>query len=352
MTVLLPHPGSADSRIIGPGVPERLPMPRGPITEHLLCHLQRPVHELSPLPLTDADPLTDDDTALALYLCYELHYLGLPDVDEAWEWEASLLRQRRRLEDDLERRLHELVGAVPIGVSRDRAMDLVQRLSEDDSGPSLSGFMDERGTLEQMREFAVHRSAYQLKEADPHTWGIPRLTGRAKAALVDIQRGEYGEGVPEAVHANLFANVLSALDLDPTYGSYLDRLPGITLSTCNLVSLFGLHRGWRGALVGHLALFEMSSVGPMGKYVSALERFGLGPDATRFYAAHVLADERHQVVALQDLVAGLVEQEPFLAGELVFGARTLAAVERLFAEHLLDAWERDESSLLPPPSSG
>ena len=70
----------------------------------------------------------------------------------------------------------------------------------------------------------------------------------------------------------------------PAYGTYLDRLPGITLSTCNLVSLFGLHRRWRGALVGHLALFEMCSVGPMGRYQAALERFGLGrppPASTR-----------------------------------------------------------------------
>ena len=43
-----------------------------------------------------------------------------------------------------------------------------------------------------MREFAVHRSAYQLKEADPHTWVIPRLRGRGEGRLVEIQPDEYG----------------------------------------------------------------------------------------------------------------------------------------------------------------
>jgi hypothetical protein len=233
-------------------------------------------------------------------------------------------------------------------VSRDPAMDELRRLASDASGPSLSAYMAESGTLAQMREFAVHRSAYQLKEADPHTWCIPRLTGRAKAALVDIQQGEYGEGRPPDVHANLFADVMDALGLDPTYGTYLDRLPGVTLSTCNLVSLFGLHRRWRGALVGHLALFEMCSVGPMGRYQAALERLGLGSGATRFYEEHVVADERHQEVALDDMVAGLIDQEPFLGGEVVFGARALTAVEGLFATHLLESWERGESSLRHP----
>ena len=97
-----------------------------------------------------------------------------------------------------------------------------------DDGPSLSGVMAESGRLAQMREFAVHRSAYQRKEADPHTWVIPRLHGRAKAAAVTIQHDEYGAGDGLGMHAELFATTMQALDLDPTYGAYLDLLPAAT----------------------------------------------------------------------------------------------------------------------------
>src|SRR5215207_5528275 len=112
------------------------------------------------------------------------------------------------------------------------------------------------------------------------------------------------------------------LGLDPTFGHYVDRLPGSTLATDNLVSYFGLHRRWRGALVGHLALFEMCSVGPMGRYSNALRRLGVGQRARRFYDEHILADEHHQHVAL-DMVEGLLEVEPILGGEVIFGARAL-----------------------------
>ena len=345
MTAVLPTRSPIGDFLLTPRPPRVLPAARGPITEQLLDHLVRGVHEMSALPLGDVDPLRHDDAALALHLCYELHYLGLAGIEEAWEWEPSLLRERRRLEVAFEAQLLDLVGPVPIALERDDVTDELRHLASTENGPSLSAFMEERGTLEQMREFAMHRSAYQLKEADPHTWGIPRLTGRAKAALVDIQQGEYGEGVATEVHANLFAQVLDELDLDPAYGAFIDHLPAITLSTCNLVSLFGLHRRWRGALVGHLALFEMCSVGPMGRYKAALERMGVGERAQRFYDAHVIADERHQVVALEDMVDGLVEAEPFLGGEVVFGARALAAVEGLFAQHLLTSWSDDTSSL-------
>ncbi|MGD9797874.1 MAG: iron-containing redox enzyme family protein, partial [Acidimicrobiia bacterium] len=270
-----------------------------------------------------------------------------------WEWEPSLLGARRELEQDLDRALVEMVGArcpVEEGRGADPAGAVERALLELQArpGPSLSSFVLAGGTLEQVRELAVHRSAYQLKEADPHTWAIPRLAGRSKAALVDIQFGEYGDGDPARVHAELFARTLRALDLDDRVGAYVDRLPGVSLSTCNLISLFGLHRRWRGALVGHLALFELCSVVPMGRYRDALVALGYGPDATEFYAAHVEADARHQEVALREMVAGLVADEPDLAADVVFGARSLSALEGRFADHVLRAWRSGRSSLRQP----
>lgn len=325
-----------------------LPSARGPLSERLLDHLSRPVHELAPWPEPTDDPVTGDDAPLALYLCYELHYRGLPDVDEAWEWEPTLLRERRRLERAVEARLDELIGPAPVGLAADATVDQLRGLAAPGGGPSLSAYVEQEASLQQVRELAIHRSAYQLKEADPHTWGIPRLTGRAKAALADIQHGEYGDGRPERVHATLFAATMRHLELDDRYGAYLDQLPGITLSTTNLMSLFGLHRRWRGALVGHLALFEMSSVGPMGRYARAMRRLGMPDEACAFYDEHVIADQRHQVVAIDDLVRGLLADEPVLGGEVVYGARALTAVEALFARHVLDAWTEDRSSLRPP----
>jgi hypothetical protein len=205
--------------------------------------------------------------------------------------------------------------------------------------------MAERGTLGHMREFCMHRSAYQLKEADPHTWAIPRLIGDAKAALVQIQTDEYGNGEESRMHSSLFRDTMHALGLDATYGAYLDLLPATTLATVNLVSMFGLNRRWRGALVGHLALFEMTSVGPMQRYSDALARLGVSDAGRRFYDVHVVADAHHEVVALDRMVAAFVRDEPRLASDVVFGARALTALEGRFASALLRAWAAGKSSL-------
>src|SRR2546423_701105 len=105
-------------------------------------------------------------------------------------------------------------------------VDLALRAIAEQEGPSLSTFVQRRATVEQVREFLVHRSAYQLKEADPHSWAIPRLYGVPKAAMIEIQADEYGGGRPDWIHAELFARAMRAVGLDGGYGAYLDVIPG------------------------------------------------------------------------------------------------------------------------------
>jgi len=322
-----------------------LPDPRGDTTAALFRALREAPHPLAPVPLpAGPDPIADEDLQLALYCCYELHYRGLDDVDERWEWEPSLLALRAALEAPFEAALREAVG--PVGpVPEPGAMDVALRAIEDD-GPSLSRYVEREATREQVLEFLIHRSAYQLKEADPHSWALPRLSDGPKAALVEIQADEYGGGRPERIHARLFADAMAAAGLDATYGAYVGRLPATTLATVNLMSLCGLHRRLRGAIVGHLALFEMTSSIPNRRYATGLRRLGLDA-ATPFFDEHVEADAVHEAVAAVDLAGGLAHQEPELAGDILWGARALAALEARWAELLLGAWASGESSLLP-----
>jgi hypothetical protein len=318
-----------------------LPDPRGPVTELLLDALARPVERLPAAAVGDAG---EEDLHLALYLCYELHYRGLPGVDERWEWEPSLLALRgaleRRFEDDVRRDVPVPANGAPIDLA-------LRGIEAADEAPSLSRHLERSGTFEEYLEFVVHRSAYQLKEADPHSWALPRLAGAPKGALVEIQADEYGGGDPERIHAAMFADTMDALGLDSRYGAYVDRIPAVTLATVNLMSMFGLHRRLRGAIVGHLALFEMTSSVPNRRYAAGLRRLG-HPDATAFYDEHVVADAVHENIAAVDLAGGLARQEPEVAPDILWGAAALVELEGRFARHLLDAWTAGRSSLRVP----
>ena len=323
-----------------------LPAPRGPVSAFLLRELVEEPRPLPPMSVAEpADPLGDEDLQLALYVCYELHYRGLDGVDPRWEWEPSVLALRGALERMVESSLREAVGELPATVEPEESDRVLRAVAESDDGPSLSLYLARHGTEEQVLEFVIHRSAYQLKEADPHSWALPRLHGPPKAALVELQADEYGGGRTDRMHAELFAASMDALGLDSGYGAYLDRIPGVTLATVNLMSLMGLHRRLRGAIVGHLALFEMTSSVPNRRYGDALRRLGHGRRATAFFDEHVEADAVHENIAAVDLAGGLIRQQPDLSRDVMFGARALAELDARWARHLLESWGAGRSSL-------
>jgi hypothetical protein len=325
----------------------RLPTARGELSDAVLTILRAKPGSLTAMPAAaQVDALDDDDFHLALYLCYELHYSAI--ADPLWEWDPQLLTFRAGLEKCFTSRLRE-ENPLPIEWKREGPQATTTHLSEllsAPGGPSLSQYLSRLGTIEQLREFCIHRSAYQLKEADPHTFAIPRLSGPAKAAMLQIQYDEYGSGDPSLMHSTLFAQTMRELGLDDHYGAYVDVIPGVTLATVNLVSMFALHRRFRGALVGHLAVFEMTSVEPMGRYSDALRRLGVGADGRRFYDVHVVADAEHGVIARDRLVAGVISAEPELASDVLFGARCVMSLESDFSRHLLTQWSSGQSSLL------
>jgi Iron-containing redox enzyme len=317
---------------------QSLPAPRGPVTQSLLRRLRTGsgmVHT------TIADEvLADEDVQLAMHVIYELSYRGYAEVDDAMECDPAVVDLCRRIERTMEAELRAAIPAPPAD-----AEALLRDIASRSDGPSLSGSMAAHPDLEQFREFAIHRSAYQLKEADPHSWALPRLSGRAKSALVEIQSDEYGRGVPGAAHAEIFAVTMESLGLDATYGHYIDLLPATTLATGNLIGLLGRQRRLLPALIGHLALFEMTSTGPMARYSATLEALGVAPEGRAFFDVHVEADAYHEVLALTDLVGGHLADVPDAGPEISFGALALMHVEGAFSAHLLDAFAAGTTSL-------
>jgi hypothetical protein len=325
-----------------------LPSPRGDTSDALISALRASPGALTAVPVAADDPLSGEDQQLALYLLYELHYRGLPGVDDRWEWHPGLLSLRLELEARFEQALMEQIGPPSDGVDATEMDHALRAIADADEAPSVSTQIERHAPLAQVLEFLVHRSAYQLKEADPHSWALPRLWGPPKAAMVEIQADEYGGGRADRIHARLFADAMEALGLDARYGAYLDHIPGVTLATVNLMSMLGLQRRWRGAIVGHLALFEMTSSLPNARYARGLRRLGFDGRATAFFDEHVEADAVHENLAAVDLAGGLARQQPELARDVLWGARALIDVEARWARHLMTAWESGESSLLVP----
>ncbi|MGK5682564.1 iron-containing redox enzyme family protein [Actinoplanes sp. URMC 104] len=321
----------------------QLPVARGRVSAALIDVLGGRAEKLPAFARFDGD----EDLHLTLFVCYELAYRGWDGVDDSWEWDPGMLRLRTAAEKRFLAFLYDLVGPPETRVDPASVPDRLAAIVAADDGPGLSGYLRGRATLEQFREFVTHRSIYHLREADPHSWAIPRLGGRAKAALIEIQADEYGNGVEPRMHQELFKQTMRWFDLDLRYGAYVDSVGAPTLAVNNVMSLFGLHRSRRAAILGHLAAYEMTSSLPNRSYANGLRRLGGDPDATAFYDEHVEADAVHEQIAAHDLCGSFVRAEPAQAGELLFGARAALAIDSLWAGSVLDAWSRETSSLRP-----
>ncbi|MGQ4404155.1 iron-containing redox enzyme family protein [Streptomyces hayashii] len=321
----------------------RLPAARGPVSAAVRAYLSG----TGALPAAGTVPAASpygDDLQLALHLCYELHYRGFAGVAPDREWDPDLLRVRAALEHLFLTALRE---DTPVHASVDEA--LADLLVEPVEGTGVSHFLSDEGERWQVREYAVQRSLYHLKEADPHAWVLPRLSGRAKAAMAAVEFDEWGGGRPDRVHAQLFANLMADLGLDTSYGRYTDLACAETLATVNLMSLLGLHRSLRGALVGHFAAVEITSSPGSRRLAEAMRRTDAGPAAVHFYDEHVEADAVHEQVVRHEVIGGLLADEPRLAADVVFGLDVTGFLEDRLADRLLAAWRKGESSLRSAP---
>lgn len=319
-----------------------LPTSRGPLSAAVLDALRADPPAVGLPSQVAADPY-GEDLQLALHVCYELHYQGFEGVSDEWEWDPELLRFRAALERVF---LDALRADVPGGADITGVLD--ELLVEPVDGVGVSHFLKDEGEWWHMREYLALRSIYHLKEADPHAWVIPRLRGRAKAALVAVEFDEFGGGRGDRMHSQLFADLLVGAGLDDGYLHYLEHAPAVMLATVNLMSLCGLHRSLRGGLVGHFAAAEITTAPSATRMAKALQRLDAHPACVEFFTEHIEADAVHEQVMRRDVIGDLLAREPELTESVVFGVQATELLEQRLGEHLLGAWQEGQTALRLP----
>jgi hypothetical protein len=328
-------------RAAAPALPApALPAARGPLSAAALALL---TGAAAAPPGAGWDPY-GEDAQLALYVLYEPHYRGFAGVPDEREWDAGALELRAALEA---RFLGALRRDAATGRDARAAFDALLTVPASTEG-SVAHHLATAGERWQLREYAALRSLYHLKEADPHAWVLPRLSGAAKAAMAAIEYDEFGAGRPEDAHSRLFAELMTDLGLDTAYGRYLDHAPAEALATVNVMSLFGLHRALRGALVGHFGWLETTSSPASRTMAEAMRRLGAGAAAERFYTEHVEADAVHEQVVRREVVGGLLAAEPHLAPDIAFGVDATEFLENRLSALLLTRWRAGRPALRRP----
>jgi hypothetical protein len=322
-----------DSEVLGEPVAHRvhtdwplIPWSRGPLSAALITALRgAPGDFRLDGRIEVEDALSDDDFQLALYLCHEARYRDFAGND--WEWDSGLLAFRAQLEQVFTTHLRYQVTRRHPRRPTEIADELDQVIFASTSR-SLTKYFLSRGTLDEMRELFVHRSA---------------------SFSHDTQSPEVRAHPGDVAHSEAFATTMVALGLDPSLGSYVEVLPGVTLSMINLQSMFSLQERWRAALIGHFAVLEMTSGGRVEKWGRTLSRFGLAaaPLAVEDHDARVDDNTHYASLARARMLSGLLAVDEGAEGDVLFGATATLVLDQMFCDHVLSAWEHHRSSLVP-----
>lgn len=333
----------------------RLPEPCGPLSEGVVRALTAEATGPHPVPEPRAVgdivlPLADRDLQLALWILYELHYRGYDGVDPGAEWDPLLLVSRAALERVFERAVRSLADqAAPEddglghvgGDPAERVTRELTRMTVKEGPGETVRFLERRATREEFVSYLRRRAVHHLRESDPHSFLLPRLSGAAKVGLAELQYDEYGSGRPERLHQEMFAAALRSLDQPTDLASYAEEADAATLASVNVMSLFALNRRLRGAALGHLAAFEATSSLPCDRVARGARRLGLPDAVAAYYEEHVVADAVHEQLAIRTICGALVADEPELADDVLMGARACLALDGLAAQAQLDAWLED-----------
>ena len=309
------------------------PKGRGSLSDVVFELMRTSAPTFGPALTTLADD--DDDLHITLWALYELHYRGFEDVSDDLEWHPELIDLRRSLETNFE---HVLRDRWQENSPEGDFAETLFHFVENHDGASLASHVQRDADVEQALELLRMRSIYHLKESDPTAWVIPRLPNRTKAALMELQFDEYGYGDPSRLHAELFARGMNLSGLRAEYGAYIDDVPLEVLEQNNAMSLFGLHRRFRGAALGHLAAFEITSSIPSRKMAQGFTRLGLPAEMVGYYTEHVEADAVHEQLAVRTIAGSLVEEEPAVRDDVFFGAFSCLDLEDRFARRMLTEW--------------
>lgn len=195
--------------------------------------------------------------------------------------------------------------------------------------------------LEALQRLLSEYAIDGLTEASAMFAIVPRLQGRAQAAVMRILIDEFGCGNPQRVHAELYRQLLQELGLSTDLKEYLDTVNEESLAFVNVYHWLTKRAPRVDAYLGALAYTEMAIPTSFASFAVACERLGIRQRT--YFTEHVHIDPYHTQDALLALNAMAEEgrldvQEAWLGALLAHKVSECAFTAALRTARGGDAW--------------
>jgi pyrroloquinoline quinone (PQQ) biosynthesis protein C len=272
----------------------------------------------------DGDAEAQLHTHQLLYSLYSA-YLAPP-----WEHRAvdpqhhSLFQLRQTIEDVWDqvehRRLASYFDPMPVASDFPKwAATQVARHCSNVSHP-LFDFLSDHATYQQLREFIVQETPFDIFFGDILAMMMPGIYGPMKAEFSRNFWDEMGRGDAGQIHRQLRINMMEELDIPvDIHLTEIGRFCVEELQLANMYFHGVVNRRRLPQAIGMMLATELMVPGRLDRQIAGWRRVGLSEQALHYLLEHTVVDIEHAHGWVEQVAVPLVHIHPELIPEIALG---------------------------------
>jgi hypothetical protein len=252
------------------------------------------------------------------------------------DWRADLAEERevKALEAEFVER--ERRGVAARAASAPHDPDGFIRWYEDlrETGPGqddpLFPWLAETASLAEMRWFIVQEIGGEAGFEDLVALTQIRFSTTAKLELARNYWDEMGRGNRKGMHGPLLTDLGTALGVRAA----VDTTVWESLALTNMMVALAANRRYAYQSIGALGVIEMTAPGRAVHVARGLQRLGVSPRASHYFALHAVLDVKHSAAWNREIIHSIMAEEPQAATAIAEGALLrLTCGERCFRRY-------------------
>lgn len=252
------------------------------------------------------------------------------------DWRADLAEERELKALEAEFVERERRGVVARAASSPHDPDGLIRWYEDlrETGPGqddpLFPWLAETASLAEMRWFIVQEIGGEAGFEDLVALTQIRFSTTAKLELARNYWDEMGRGNRKGMHGPLLTDLGTALGVRAA----MDTTVWESLALTNMMVALAANRRYAYQSIGALGVIEMTAPGRAVHVTRGLQRLGVSPRASHYFALHAVLDVKHSAAWNREIIHSIVAEEPRAATAIAEGALLrLTCGERCFRRY-------------------
>lgn len=222
------------------------------------------------------------------------------------------------------------------------ALETLARSHAAGNHPFYSMYLASRATREDLRHYFIQELSVDGRFDDMVALLQIGTGGAAKMELAHNYWDEMGQGSPDAVHTDLFAKVIQALEITPEEivraSTHESRVCG------NFSVMLASRRDLFLQATGYFGVMEFLVPQRMRDVLVSWERNGLDPHAVEYHRVHIHTDDRHASGWFKNIIEPILRARPSSGAEIMAGAQLRLETSQRYLDSMHSNLERRKSS--------